>query len=199
MESKQNNFFQVCSKCKFCCCQNARPPVMQKRKKIIENFLASQCLRIETPFDKTTYIFPREISEGFCILLDKETGKCLVHSVKPETCVAGPITFDINLRTGKIEWFLKSENICPLAGILYRNREALEKHLSSAKKELQTLVRELDAKELCAILKIEEPETFKIGEDALSPEILEKITKYKSKVSHAGSANKSLQMQPKSD
>jgi len=181
--SRQNNFFQVCSKCRFNCCRNARPPITWKRKKIIENYLAAQGLRIEKLFNNANYTFLREASDGFCTLFDKETGKCLVHSIKPETCAAGPITFDINLQTGKIEWFLKSENICPLAGILYKEKEALEKHLSSAKKELQTLVHELDDKELCAILKIEEPETFKIGEDSLSPEILEKITKHKSKFS----------------
>jgi len=178
MKSKQTNFFQVCNKCKLNCCQNARPPVTWKRRKIIENYLAARGLRIEKPFVNATYTFLRETSEGFCILFDKETGKCLVHSVKPETCVAGPVTFDINLRTGKIEWFLKSESICSLAGMLYTDKEALEKHLSLAKKELQTLVHEFDAEALCAILKIEEPETFKIGEDSLSPEILEKITKF---------------------
>jgi Fe-S-cluster containining protein len=177
---RQDNFFHVCSRCKcnFNCCQNARPPITRKRRKIIENYLAAQGLKIEKPFENTNYAFLRETSEGFCILFDKETGKCLVHSVKPETCVAGPITFDINLQTGKIEWFLKSENICSLAGMLYEDKEALEKHLSSAKKELQTFVHEFGAKELCAILKIEEPETFKIGEDSLSPEILEKVRKF---------------------
>ncbi len=176
--SGQNNFFQVCRKCKFYCCQKARPPVTRRRKKILENYLVAQGLKIEEPFDRTTYTFIRETSDGFCVFFDKETGKCLAHSVKPETCVAGPITFDINLQTGKIEWFLKSESICPLAGILYKDKaRALENHLSSAKKELQTLVHELDGDALCAILKIEEPETFKIGEDSLSPEILEKTTK----------------------
>lgn len=174
--SSENNFLQVCRKCEFCCCQNARPPITQKRKRLIETYLAAQGLRIETPFDETTCTFLRETSDGFYVLFDKETGKCLVHSVKPETCVAGPITFDINLQTGKIEWFLKSEGICPLAGILYKDKYVLEKRLSSARKELQTLVQELDAETLCALLKIEEPETFKIGEDSLSPEILEKIT-----------------------
>jgi len=182
---RQNNFFQVCSKCEFNCCKGAKPPITWKRKKIIENYLAFQGLRIEKPFDNTTYTFVREASDGFCILFDSKTGKCLVHVVKPETCVAGPITFDINPQTGKIEWFLKSESICPLASILYKNKEALEKHLSPAKREVQTLVQELDAKALCAILKIEEPKTFKIGEDSLSPETLKKITKNKSNFSHS--------------
>jgi len=179
--SRQNNFFQVCSKCKFNCCKDAKPPITRKRKKIIENYLAVQGLRIEKPFDNTAYTFVRKTSNGFCVFFDSKTGKCLVHVVKPETCVAGPITFDINPQTGKIEWFLKFESICPLAGILYKDEEALEKHLRSAKREVQTLVHELDAKALCAILKIEEPEAFKIGEDSLSPEILKKINKHEIK------------------
>jgi len=185
--SSQSNFFQVCNECKLCCCQNARPPVTRKRKKILENYLSAQGLRIEKPFNNTTYTFVGETNEGFCIFFDNKTRKCLVHLVKPETCVAGPVTFDINLQTGKIEWFLKSESICPVAGILYKDKEALKKHLSSAKKELQTLVHELNVEALCTLLKIEEPETFKIGEDSLSPEILEKITKRKSNFSYCTS------------
>jgi len=99
----------------------------------------------------------------------------LVHAVKPETCVAGPVTFDINIPHQKIEWYLKMEKICSLAGILYKNREALQKHFRSAKKEILGLVRELDGEALRAILKIGEPVTFKIDEDDIGKEILEKI------------------------
>jgi hypothetical protein len=120
----------------------------------------------------TDYVFPREDEEGYCVFHDKETRKCLIHPVKPETCVAGPITFDINLETGKIEWFLKTEKICPLAGKLYKNQEMLQKHLKSAKKEILKLVHQLDPKALKTILKIEEPETFKIGEDEIEKEKL---------------------------
>lgn len=110
------------------------------------------------------YVFPREDEEGYCVFHEKETKKCIIHPVKPETCVAGPITFDVNPKTGKIEWYLKMEKICPLAGKLYRNTKMLETHLKSAKKEILRLIRQLDAKALNAILKIEEPETFKIDE-----------------------------------
>jgi len=185
--SLQNNFFQTCKKCNGYCCQNARPPITRKRKEIISKYLAVQGLRIENPFDKTTYTFIRETSDGFCVLFDKVTRKCLVHSVKPETCEAGPITFDINLQTGKVEWFLKSESICPLAGILHKDKDVLEKYLSSAKKALQTFIQELDAEALYTLLKIEEPETFKIEEDSLSPEILEKITENENIFSHCTS------------
>jgi len=97
--------------------------------------------------------------------------------VKPETCVAGPITFDINIKTRKIEWHLKMEKICPLAGVLYKNKGVLKKHLESAKREILNLVSELDSEALKAILKIEEPELFKIGEDNIGKDILDKLAK----------------------
>ncbi len=131
--------------------------------------MASACIQIEKPFEKAEYSFPRENGDGYCIFFDKGAGKCVTHPVKPETCVAGPVTFDIDLKTGKIEWFLKTEKICPLAGVLYKDRKALSNHLKLAKRELLALVHGLSTKELCAILKIEELETFKIGQNELNP------------------------------
>lgn len=89
--------------------------------------------------------------------------------------MAGPITFDIDAQTGKIEWFLKTEKICSLAGALFRSKNELQKHIDSAKRELLALVHELDAEALQAILKIEEPDTFKIGEDDLDTGVLRKL------------------------
>jgi len=172
---RQDNFFNVCGECKINCCKGARPPITLKRKEIIESYLKNQKFPIENSFVQATYTFPREDVEGYCIFYDKETRKCIVHSVKPETCVAGPITFDINMSTRKIEWYLKKEEICPLAGILYKNRDALLKHLESAKKEIFRLVRELDSEALRAILKIEESETFKIDEEDVTDDILNKL------------------------
>lgn len=185
-ESRQVDFFDICSKCKIFCCLGARPPITQRRKEILDNYLATQGMKVENPFTKTDYIFPRENHDGYCIFFDKESRKCLVQPVKPETCVAGPITFDINLKTGKIEWFLKSNKICPLAGFLHKGKKELAKHLNSAKRELQTLVQELDGKALRAILKIEEPETFKIGEDRLDPQVLEKIAQISKEIEPSG-------------
>jgi hypothetical protein len=135
----------------------------------------TQDLRVNKPFETTEYVFPRETKDGFCVFFDKETRRCRVYAVKPETCVAGPITFDINLQTGKIEFYLKLERVCPLAGTLKKDMSALEKHMTSAKRELLTLVGELDAEALTAILQIDEPETWKIGEASLSKDILERL------------------------
>jgi len=144
---------------------------------IIESYLKGNGTHVEDAFEeKKAYRFPREIEERRCCFFDRKTKKCQVHAVKPETCVAGPITFDINGDTGKIEWYLKTEKICPLAGALFRSKNELQRHVESAKRELLTLVRDLDAEALQAILKIGEPDTFKIDEDDLDAEVLRKLT-----------------------
>ena len=56
---------------------------------------------------KKRYSYPAVDELVFCGFFNKETGKCSVHPVKPETCRAGPVTFDINFSTKKVEWFLK--------------------------------------------------------------------------------------------
>jgi Fe-S-cluster containining protein len=175
-KERQNNFFDVCGTCKIDCCQGAKPPITDERRKIIEDYLKRNGILIKNPFAKTAYTFPREDAEGYCIFYDKRTRKCQIHPVKPETCVAGPITFDINRHTRKIEWYLKMEKICPLAGVLYKNGDLLEKHLETAKKEIIRLVRGLSPEALKAILKIEEPETFKIDEDGIESAVLDKLT-----------------------
>ena len=95
--------------------------------------------------------------------------------MKPETCVAGPITFDINTRTQKIEWHLKKETVCALSRGLFRDKRRLSKHLALAKREIRQLVKELDAEDLRTILKIEEPETFKIDENTVEKDVLHKL------------------------
>lgn len=98
-----------------------------------------------------------------------------MHPVKPETCVAGPVTFDINLQTGKVEWFLKKGSICTFAQKLYADDARFKAHLEAAKPEIMQLICELDAQALKAILKIPEPETFKVGENELPQEVRRKL------------------------
>jgi Fe-S-cluster containining protein len=173
---RQSDFFGVCIQCKRpLCCEGTRPPITSERRKIIEAYLKEQKFPVENMFVAESYTFPREDAEGYCIFHDKKTRKCKIHSVKPETCVAGPITFDINKKTQKIEWHLKKEEICLLAGRMGKDNEALRKHLESARKELLQLVQQLDPKALQAILRIEEPETFKIEEDSLDKSVLDKL------------------------
>jgi len=174
---RQSDFFDTCSRCKtnYSCCHDTTPPVTGERRRIIEAYLKKQNIDVEEPFAETEYVFPRLDTDEYCVFHDKKTRKCIVHPVKPETCVAGPITFDINVRTGKIEWFLKMDKICQLAGVVDKDRDVLQKHLESAKKETTRLVKELKGGALKAILKKDEPETFKIGEDDADKNVLDKL------------------------
>lgn len=165
----------VCFRCNIVCCQDAKPPLTRKRQKIIEEYIEKQKINIAKPFSNAKYSFPAIDELGICVFYDKKTRKCLVHAVKPETCRAGPITFDINRLTGKIEWYLKTAEICPLAGVLHENSEMLKEHFRLAREEILRLVSELDGEALRAILEIEEPETFKIGEEDLPKEVLAKL------------------------
>lgn len=179
-DRKENDFFNVCSQCMTSCCINARPPLTRKRTRTIRAYLREQRIPTKEPFVQASYTFPREDSEGYCIFNDRKTGKCKIHAVKPETCVAGPVTFDVNAKTGKIEWHLKKDTICPLAGRLYLDKARLEEHLALAKSEINALVTELDGEALSAILKIEEPDTFKIGEEAAEKGTLNKLSQERS-------------------
>jgi len=172
---RQNNFFNVCVGCIPSCCRGVRPPLTFRRRQVIEAYLKEQGFHVEDLFTQTGYVFPREDAEGYCIFFDRRTKKCQIHPVKPETCVAGPITFDINVKNKKIEWHLKMEKICSLAGAICKDQEALKKHLELAKNEIFRLVNELDSESLKAILKIEEPETSKIGEDDIGEDVLDKL------------------------
>lgn len=124
------------------------------------------------PFVKEDYTHPRETAEGYCVFFDAKTKRCRVHSVKPETCVAGPITFDINVSKGRMVWYLKRKKICGLAGSLHHDEGRLCEHLKSAQRELTTLVENLPPGDLLSILRIPEPDTFKIGEAELNPKVL---------------------------
>jgi len=172
---RQADFYDVCRICPNGCCIGARPPLTPRRRRVIGNFLQQNGIAVDTPFENGAYMFPRETDDGCCIFLNKNAKKCLIHSVKPETCVAGPITFDINAETGKLEWFLKTSKICSLAGFLYKDRESYSRHEKSAKREIRRLVQELDAEALRAILTIDEPDTVKMGEDDVAPEVLAKL------------------------
>lgn len=142
---------------------------------MIQDYLKANNTANESLFEKSVYSFPKETEDNWCIFLDRNTKKCRIHPVKPETCVAGPVTFDINLKTERIEWFLKTERICQLAGALYKDKRALMSHMESARKELLQLVHDLDAEALREILKIEEPDTFKIGVEDLDIKVLMKL------------------------
>lgn len=167
--SKQNDFFKVCGHCtgSSSCCFGPRPPITPDRRRMIEDYLKKNEISVADAFAEAEYVFSRENAKGYCVFYDDETAKCLIHPVKPETCVAGPITFDIDKQSGKVEWYIKTEKICPLAGIVFRDKLLLSEHSEIAKSEILKLIDGLRREELEAILKKEEPNTFKIGEDTI--------------------------------
>lgn len=165
----------VCSQCKLICCQNANPPLSLKRKEILCNYAKEHELSIQNLFAGEEYSHPATDLTGVCVFYDKETRKCRAHQVKPETCTAGPVTFDINLKTKKVEFYLKKGEICVLAHLLYQNKKNFNEHFKIAKAEIMRLIRELDVDALLSILKIPEPQTFKIGEAKLTKKVTEKL------------------------
>jgi len=167
--------FDVCSQCKQGCCQDAKPPLSESRKKVLSEHLKKQRITMHEPFAKAGYSYPSVDAQLFCGFFNKKTGKCRVHAVKPETCMAGPVTFDVNFSTKKIEWFLKKGTICAYAAVLWGDKAAFERHFEVAKKQLTKLICELDPEELRTIVKIDEPKTFKIGEDDLPQGTVKKL------------------------
>ncbi|MEM4616417.1 MAG: YkgJ family cysteine cluster protein [Archaeoglobaceae archaeon] len=149
------DFIEICSKCGGKCCFEAKPPISNKRLKILlENGISSDFVE----FGKYKHLKLK--NDGYCVFFDN--GKCKIHGIKPETCVAGPITFDI--REGKLELYIKKETICPLVKFLKENEGVLKEHMNIALEKILDLIRELEKGELEEILKIEEPETEKIFE-----------------------------------
>jgi Fe-S-cluster containining protein len=167
--------FNVCSQCKFICCQDAKPPLTANRKQAIQNYIVKNRIRIKEPFAQSEYCYPSVDKDVYCRLFNKKTGKCMVHPVKPETCVAGPITFDINFETQKIGFFLKKSEICAYAGVLFEDKPALQKHFEEARKQIIELIDQLSADELRALMKIDEPQTFKFCEEPLTPQVIHKL------------------------
>lgn len=167
--------FDVCSQCRSICCQDAKPPLTNSRKKIIQKYTQDQRISLKDPFTKKEYSYPSVDEEIYCRLFNKSTGKCMVHPVKPETCVAGPVTFNINFCTRKVEWFIKTKELCAFAGVLFEDKRAFKEHFEVAKKQILTLITQLKANELRSLMKIDEPMTFKFAEDDLPIDVIKKL------------------------
>jgi uncharacterized protein len=97
---------------------------------------------------------------GVCIL--SERGTCRIHAVKPETCRAGPFTFDV--QGDVIGIFLKYESICPLVKLLKEIPAAYQLQYDLAVKSITHRVSNLSQEEIDAICRVDEPETEKVAE-----------------------------------
>jgi len=151
---------RACSKCHLDggCCFEARPPLSQDRIDILlENGVSPDA--IEFAGYKRLCLKP----DGFCVLF--QDGRCSIHSIKPETCVAGPFTFD--MKGSLLQIFLKKESICPMVRFLKADRKAYDELFDVSLKKILDLVKAVPALEMAEILKIEEPETDLVAEIGL--------------------------------
>ncbi len=148
---------KACGECSLGggCCFEARPPLSQER---IDILLANGVSPDVVEF--AGYKRLRLKQNGFCVLFQE--GNCSVHSFKPETCVAGPFTFD--MKGSILQIFLKRESICPMVRILKTNQKAYDGLFELSVDKIIDLVRAVPPWELEEILKIEEPETDLVAE-----------------------------------
>jgi uncharacterized protein len=145
----------ICLNCGGRCCRDAHPPLSERcyRRLVGEGVP-------EDSFEWRGYHAVRARGDGTCIFCNGN--RCSIHGIKPETCRAGPFTFDVKGEV--IGIFLKYETICPVAGLLREVPEAYEHQFALAKKSIASLVADLTDEELSAICSIEEPETEKVAE-----------------------------------
>ncbi len=137
------------------CCIDAHPPVSQSCSERLLTAGVSPDM-----FEYTGYKRLKVKENGVCIL--SKQGKCRIHRVKPETCRAGPFTFDVVGDTIRI--FLKYESICPLVKLLKDTPEAYQMQYNLAVKSITHLVSNLTRDEIDAICSVDEPDTEKVSE-----------------------------------
>jgi len=156
-DSLSEDLSRACGDCHLGggCCFEARPPLRQER---IDILLANGVRPDSVEF--AGYKRLRVKQDGFCVLF--QDGHCSIHSFKPETCVAGPFTFD--MKGAVLQIFLKRESTCPLVRFLKANPKAYDGLFELSVEKIVDLVKALPVEELEEILKIEEPETDLVAE-----------------------------------
>lgn len=148
---------RACDDCHLAggCCFEARPPLSQKRIDILmENGVSPDAVEF------AGYKRLRLGQDGFCVLF--RDGKCSIHDIKPETCVAGPFTFDI--KGDMLQIFLKRESICPMVRFLRANRKAYDALFETSVEKIMDLIRSVPEEEMAQILQIDEPQTDLVAE-----------------------------------
>ena len=140
----------ICAACGGHCCNGACPPLSGER---ISTILAagdySSCIETDG------YRRIRTKENGECAMFD--AGRCRIHAVKPETCMAGPFTFAVTGKT--LEIYLKQESICPLVTHLKADAGMYAKQYQRAVDHITRLVAALPGEEIAIISAIPEPET----------------------------------------
>jgi len=116
-------------------------------------------------FETNGYRRLRTNPDNTCILM--KDGMCMIHAIKPETCRAGPFTFDVEGDTIRI--FLKHASICPIVTLLKEVPEAYGQQYDLALKNISHLVAHLTDAEIAEINRIDEPETDLVVEIPRGP------------------------------
>lgn len=147
----------LCHNCGAHCCQEAHPPVSSS---CYERLTGAGVSPEHFEFSGYTRLKTKE--NGECIL--SENGRCRIHAFKPETCRAGPFTFDVH--GNRIVLYLKKESICPIVRLLKEYPEAYRQQYECAVQSITHLVRNLTEDEISVICQIDEPETEKVAEIA---------------------------------
>lgn len=147
---------KICMKCNHkYCCDGACPPISEDRYDLlIRNGVSPD------NFEFNGYRRLKIKKDNMCILFCE--GKCSIHNIKPETCQAGPFTFDV--KGEKIEIFLKYESICPIVRLLKEVPEAYNRQYLHAIEQISNLASGLSENELKVICMIDEPLTEKVAE-----------------------------------
>jgi Fe-S-cluster containining protein len=145
----------ICMQCGGHCCDEAHPPISGP----CYHRLVAQGVP-EDSFEQKGYRFLKTRKDGTCVFWNE--GRCSIHSIKPETCRAGPFTFDV--KGGLIEIFLKHEAICPVVRLYKEIPAAYDEQFALAQKSISHLVSNLTEEEITEICRIEEPDTEKVAE-----------------------------------
>jgi uncharacterized protein len=158
---------RACAKCDIGgrCCFEARPPLTEERIRILmdNGVRPDQIDRIGAGYKRLG-----TRPDGFCTLF--KDGRCSIHSVKPETCIAGPFTFDV--KGAVLEIYLKREKICPMVAFLKENRKVYDELFEAAVENIMKLLDGIPQSELAEIIKIDEPDTDIVAEIRLKRRLL---------------------------
>ena len=145
----------LCLECGAGCCYEAHPPISS----ICYERLTRAGISPDN-FEFTGYTRLKTKPNGECILLEDK--KCRVHAYKPETCRAGPFTFDVH--QDMIVMYLKHETICPVVSLLKESPEAYRHQYERAVDGITHLVQNLTDDEISAVCQVDEPETERVAE-----------------------------------
>ena len=79
------------------------------------------------PSQKKTILTHQWMKAFSASLTAKKPGNVLFIQLSLKHVVAGPITFDINFKTKKVEYFLKKSEICAYAGELIQEQIRIQR------------------------------------------------------------------------